>query len=385
MYLNDRQQHGFNVVLVNLIEHTFAVNAPADIYGDPPFTGTTFTTPNEAYFQHADYLVNGAAQRGMVVMLDPIYLGTQCGSEGWCQQVEAAATSDLQTWGQYVGNRYRNSPNILWVVGGDADPSVYPGVSAKLGAFATALNQADGLHPITAANSIAEEAITPWSGAAWLTVNNTYLRFGPYVYQGAITAYNVTPTMPFFEFEGYYENEHSMTPQQLRAQAYWTVLSGGMGYVFGNCPLWGFGAPQLASEFCASGASWQTQMDTPGAFGMQYLFQVLFGVAWQNLVPDLNHTTVTAGFGVNGGTDWASTERAADGSLVVSYIPTGNTVTVNMSQLKAPASAQWYDPSAGTYTPIAGSPFANTGSQQFAPPGLNATGSTDWVLLLTSP
>ena len=126
-------------------------------------------------------------------------------------------------------------------------------------------------------------------------------------------------------------------------------------------------------------------MDTPGAFGMQYLFQVLFGVAWQNLVPDLNHTTVTAGFGVNGGTDWASTERAADGSLVVSYIPTGNTVTVNMSQLKAPASAQWYDPSAGTYTPIAGSPFANTGSQQFAPPGLNATGSTDWVLLLTSP
>jgi hypothetical protein len=62
--------------------------------------------------------------------------------------------------------------------------------------------------------------------------------------------YNAAPTRPFFQIEGFYENEHSMTTQQLRAQAYWTVLSGGMGYQFGNCPLWGLGSP--ASSFCPS-------------------------------------------------------------------------------------------------------------------------------------
>ena len=36
----------------------------------------------------------------------------------------------------------------------------------------------------------------------------------------------------------------------------------------------------------------------------------------------------------------------------------------------------------GTYTSIAGSPFTNSGNQQFTTPGANAAGDTDWVLVL---
>jgi hypothetical protein len=73
-YLANRQQKGVNVIVVNLIEHKYANNAPRDIAGDPPFTGTPFSTPNEPYFAHADYLVSQAAQTGMVVLLDALYL-----------------------------------------------------------------------------------------------------------------------------------------------------------------------------------------------------------------------------------------------------------------------------------------------------------------------
>ena len=37
------------------------------------------------------------------------------------------------------------------------------------------------------------------------------------------------------------------------------------------------------------------------------------------------------------------------------------------------------------YTTAPGSPFANTGTKQFTPPGLTSDGSKDWVLLLKSP
>lgn len=45
--------------------------------------------------------------------------------------------------------------------------------------------------------------------------------------------------------------------------------------------------------------------------------------------------------------------------------------------------AQCFDPSAGTYQPIGQAP--NTGTKVFTPPGKNAEGSGDWVLVLEAP
>jgi hypothetical protein len=48
----------------------------------------------------------------------------------------------------------------------------------------------------------------------------------------------------------------------------------------------------------------------------------------------------------------------------------GNGFSVNMGALRASSiRARWYDTLRGTYSPVAGSPFANVGSQTFTPPG----------------
>jgi hypothetical protein len=57
-------------------------------------------------------------------------------------------------------------------------------------------------------------------------------------------------------------------------------------------------------------------------------------------------------------------------------------VTIDMTRLKGPARARWFDPSNGTYTVIAASPLANTGSRNFTPPGNNYDGDGDWLLAL---
>ena len=61
------------------------------------------------------------------------------------------------------------------------------------------------------------------------------------------------------------------------------------------------------------------------------------------------------------------------------------TVTIDLSRMSAPATGQWYDPAAGIYSPISGSPFTNSGVMNFTPPGDNAAGQGDWVLILETP
>lgn len=378
-YLSNRQQKGFNAIVVNLIDHAFATNAPSNIYGDAPFTGAPFTTPNEAYFSHADYVISDAAQHGILVLLDPLYLGYNCGSEGWCAEVQAASTAALTSWGNYVGNRYKSFENIVWVVGGDADPTAYAGLQSKVSAFVTGLKQNDTVHLVTAHNVRGGMAVTPWSGAAWLNVNNIYTN--NLTYPLAQTAYNYLPTLPFFLIEAYYENEHSMSAQGLRAEAYWTILSGGFGYIFGNCPVWSSGyAPSWCDQFVSD---WKTALDKVGSVDMMNMQKLFSSLAWQNLVPDWNHVTMTGGYGAWGGTDYATAARNSDGSLILAYMSTRRTVTIDMTKLSSSATARWYDPTNGTYSAISGAPFPNTGTKQFTPPSNNASGDGDWVLTLT--
>ena len=66
----------------------------------------------------------------------------------------------------------------------------------------------------------------------------------------------------------------------------------------------------------------------------------------------------------------------------MAYMPNGGTLTVEMSKLAGQAAARWYDPTSGKYLEVHGSPFANSGSRQFSPPGPNGAGDADWVLVL---
>jgi|CXWL01.1.fsa_nt_gi hypothetical protein len=370
-YLENRRQLGFTAVLASLIEHQFAAHAPANFYGLTPFTGQTFTTPNDAYFAHVDYIVNSAAAKGIVILLDPLYLGSGCGKEGWCAEVQAATPSQMMAWGQYVGNRYKGYDNIVWVIGGDTDPTP---VKSNVQAMVDGILSIDTRHLFTAHNARGDMAITPWVGAGWLNVNNTYTNGTDY--QDAFTAYTISPAKPFFLIESNYENE-GPNAQGLRAQSYWTVLSGGFGHVFGNCPIWGFG---FTSGFCTS-TNWQGQLNGAGSMNMQH-FQALFNSRhWQTLVPDTSPLTIlTAGSGTFGNPDYATAAYASDGSSIIVYLPSSRPVTVSGSHLAGSTmTAWWYNPSNGVATQIGTGTYPTTGTQSFTPPS-----SGDWILVLDS-
>jgi hypothetical protein len=155
------------------------------------------------------------------------------------------------------------------------------------------------------------------------------------------------------------------------------MLSGGTGQFYGN------GYSRSFKD------GWRTHIDTPGVEQIGYWKKFFTAIRWQDLVPDQDHSAVTAGFGSFGNvttrvsiSDYATAARTADGSTVVVYIPTLRAVTVNMAALGSRVTAQWFDPSNGAFHRIAGAPFANMGSREFIPPGNNHAGDQDWVLLL---
>jgi hypothetical protein len=100
------------------------------------------------------------------------------------------------------------------------------------------------------------------------------------------------------------------------------------------------------------------------------------------LTPDAKHELVTAGFGQWKKADHVATAVADEGTLAVVYLPGSGTVQVAMSRFRGPVEGLWFDPTSGQFKSVEGSPFDNKGQRDFASPGKNSAGASDWALLL---
>jgi Protein of unknown function (DUF4038)/Putative collagen-binding domain of a collagenase len=387
-FFANRRAHGFNTVWINLL-CTTSTGGRADASnrdGARPFLATLpsttsfdLTTPNEAYFAHVDRVINLAAKYGIQVLLDPIE------TIGFLSTILNNGTAKCMAYGQYLGNRYKNFPNIIWMSGNDFQKWKDSNADAVVRAVALGIldNDTNHLHTV--------ELDYPVSGsldnANWaniISLNASYTYYPTYAQ--VLKDYNRSVHMPTFmveanyEFEDNFHNLGTLTPQILRRQEYWTMLSGATGQLYGNRYTWQFISGWLTR--------WQPHLDTTGSKQMRYLVALFGPRRWYDLIPDQTHSVVTAGYGTFSSTgtvmsnDYATAARTDDGTLVMVYLPSIRTVTVDMSKLSAPAITQWYDPSTGAYTKVPGSPFTNSGAQSFAPPDKNGDGDGDWVLLL---
>jgi hypothetical protein len=372
-YLRDRKARGFNTILVNLIEHRFADKAPANIHGDRPFrVDGDFSTPNEAYFAHADWVLRRACQLGFLVLLAPSYAGHNGGDEGWYAEMVRSGPEKLLAYGQFLGRRYADLDNIMWVQGGDYNPPDKDLVRA----VAKGIRETDPGALQTAHAGPGTAALDYWRGEPWLDVNNVYT-YEP-VWEATRTQYSQGGNMPLFLMESAYENEHGADEQRVRVQAYQAVLSGASGQVFGNNPMWYFDGPGL----WPAPVTWKQALDGPGSRSMSQFANVMASVKWWLLEPDIQGRLLVGGLG--GEKARVVAARASDRSFALVYLPTSKDVTLDLGQLAGPRiAARWRDPATGRTTDVDGSPFP-PGRHVFMPPRLNGNGYTDWILELTS-
>jgi hypothetical protein len=359
LYLRDRRAKGFTAILVNLIEHKFAKNAPRNIYGEAPFAGQTdLGAPNEKYFEHADWVIRRAGENGLFVLLAPVYLGYTGLDEGFYDEVMANGPEKCLAYGRFLGQRYRGFDNIIWVLGGDRDPGP---AREHVDMVAYGIRESDRRHLMTAHCHSESSPIEQFPGS-WLNVSSSYAY--EIVHQRLTWDYERKPAMPLFLIESVYEGEHNASELQVRRQAYWAILCGEFGHVMGNLPIWSFNP------------GWQAAMDAPGSVAMMNWGRLFRSRPWYDLVPDSDHKVVTQGVGEYWGNDYLAAGASADGATVIAYMPSARTVTVDLTKLaKGRANAWWFDPRSGRAA--TGGSFAAEGSRQFTPPG-----DGDWVLVL---
>ena len=373
-YLRDRRARGFNTILVSLVEHLFSSNAPANIYGDSPFQRPgDFTTPNEAYFAHAEFVLRRTAEEGFLVLLAPAYVGAGGGPHGWYQEMLANGVSTMRRYGAYLGRRYRSLDNIVWVHGGDYSAprreiidSVAEGIVSEIPG---SLHTAHGSPGLTAADH--------WGDAPWLALNNVYT-YDP-VASEAARAFGLSPPKPFILIESRYEEPGQVDEWQVRGQAYQALLSGAAGHVFGNAPIWHFDGPGTEPP----GLDWRAALSSRGAVSMTHLAALLVALRWWDLVPDLEGEVLVGGR--QKGRAQAVAAATHDGRLAIVYSPTIRTLKIALARLAGPrVRARWYDPSAGLFFEALGSPFATASTQPFRSDRNNRAGYEDWVLVLES-
>ena len=390
-YLEDRRQKGYTAIIAELMEKKYSDNPPYNKEGNAPFTTPgDFSTPNEAYFVHIDWVLSKAAEKGILVFLFPCFLGYDAGTDGWWAEVNANGATKCRNYGRYLGNRYKSFKNVIWIHGGDYSPP--PGSAGESYVLEILLGIKDSdptklhtFHGRRYTTALDQAAFTSYMDLDAVYPGDDLAKAQPGdPYQGSLKAYHRTNFKPHFLIEARYESvsgadeggTYTADRGRLRRQAYWANLSGSTGHFFGNHPVWplrpGWDGPR--------------GIGSPGNQDMERLRPVFASRAWHTLLPDQNHTVVTAGYGVFGQSDYVTAGRTGDGSLVMAYVPpTGTekrTLTVDMTRLSGRVEAKWFNPANGAYKTVAGSPFENSGSRNLTTPGDNGTGTNDWVLVL---
>ena len=265
-------------------------------------------------------------------------------------------------------------------MGGDNDPK---SIRAGIVAMAEGLHQAAPRQLITFHASPPHSSTDLFQYAPWLgySMIYTYWREKPnewvdgqqlvHVYEAALREYNKSDRVPFILGEAQYEGDgvrysNDMgTPQQMRRQAWWTMLCGGAGHAYGH-DGWSF--PK----------GWREIINYPG--GSQHLRHVrglLETFPWWQLQPDQKHQVLVGGYGQYMRDNYVAAAVSEDKTRLVAYLPQPGLVMVNLGQLKGAALvSRWFNPRTGQFgkaEALAG----QSGLKRFISPPQD-----DWVLVI---
>ena len=392
-YLENRRNKGYNFVQVMVLHTHPMVNA----YGDTALAGTRpfrpGTTPGNNpddpaeydYWDHLDYIVETAESKGL-------YMGLVCvwGSVVKAGHLDADAADDYGTW---IAERYKDSPNIIWLNGGDVRGSDKPDVWQALG---TALNAADDGHLITFHPFGRTQSSIWFHNEDWLDFNMFQSGHRRYDQQGddvrwfgedswryVLEDYAMTPPKPTMDGEPSYEGipqglhdpvEPYWGADDVRRYAYWSVFAGSCGHVYGHSAVMQMHAPDSGKGAYGVRDYWYDAVDHPGAVQMRHVKALILSRPYFDRIPDQS---------VIAGAEGEQYDRiiATRGiSYLFAYTYTGRAITIAMGSISGDlVRASWFDPRTGAAQEIG--MFDNTGTQSFDPPGEERAGN-DWVLVL---
>lgn len=388
-YMEDRKSKGFTVLQAVVLAELDGINEP-NAMGHVPMEDHDPSKLNENYFQDVDSFIQLAASKGLYIGLLPTW-ADKINKSSWGKGPEIFDINNVKAYGKFLGNRYKNQKNIIWILGGDRNPrdrkdvelwnSLAEGIAEGVGGYEKVLMT---YHPQPKENG---GSSTWFHREKWLDFNmlqTGHCKDGTN-YNKITHDYNLQPTKPTIDGEPLYE-DHPIcfdwkkngfsVADDVRKLAYWQVFAGAFGHTYGCHAIWQFYA-NGREPVNAPQRSWQEALNLPGAAQMGYLKKLMLSQSFLDRIPDQSLI-----IGNNPSTpEYCSATRALDGHYAFIYTPTGKNLEIRTSLL--PGSSlivKWYNPRNGTSTQTI--KMVKKPEMAFKPP--TQGGNNDWVLVLAN-
>jgi hypothetical protein len=393
-YLEDRRQKGFNVIQAMVLHNVAAAN----VYGDSGLINKNVSTPNVTpgnsflnsgqydYWDHVDYIINLAAQKGLYMALVPVW-GANV-KNGWVSK------DDAEKYAAFLARRFKNNWNIIWMNGGDIRGSDSTDTWKTIG---NTIKSIDKDHLMTFHPFGRTTSSTWFHNEPWLDFNmfqsghRSYAqdtataehKFGPDNYKFVEMDYNKLPVKPTLDGEPAYEHipyglhdttQPRWTADDIRRYAYWEVFAGGAGFTYGHSSVMQMHKPGDLSPAYGSKKFWTDAITDTGASQMIYLKRLMISKPYFQRIPD--QTIVSNGEARR--YDYIVATRGNDYAFLYTY--NGRNFTVNMEKFyEGKVKAYWYNPRNGSTQLVR--TIDRTDFVEFDPPGEKKEGN-DWVLIL---
>lgn len=390
-YLANRAERRFTVVQAVALAELDGLNEP-NAYGHRPLIDHDPARPNEAYFQHVDWIVRRANELGIYVGFLPTW-GDKW-NKAWGAGPEIFNPANAEAYGEWLGRRYRDA-GLVWILGGDRplDPARSDAQKAVLRAMARGLRRGDGgSHLITYHPPGGAGSADHFHDEEWLDFNmrqNGHAAEFTGRYDRTRTDYDRTPVKPVLDGEPIYEDHpvsfdaakfgHSIAAD-VRRPLYWDLFTGSFGHTYGHhsvWQMWGPGRKPVNNPL----QPWTEALLQPGAAQMRHGRALLESRPFLTRIPDDTIIvpdripTVVPGAGRY---RYVAT-RDTEGTYAMVYAPISRPFEVRLGVIRGPrVKAWWFNPRDGRAKAIG--TFPNEGNRVFTPPDPGEM--LDWVLVL---
>lgn len=349
-YLDQCAAAGYNVVQIQVLNAVPSYNA----YGQ--------SSDGDAYWQHMDHIVQTAEARGIYVGMVAI----------WGGLVKAGRLTEAQAkdYGTFLAQRYKDSPNIVWIMGGDIQGDIHPEVWNML---ATTIKAIDHSHLMTYHPRGRYTSAHWWSQAPWIDFHmfqSGHRRYGQRTAKDAVypipdnteednwqyvdSTWAYAPVKPVIDgepsYEGIPQGLHEATEPlwqaaDVRRYAYWSVFAGACGHTYGNNAIMQFYRPGLPpAYFCSK--PWHVALHDEGFHQMQHLRRLILLFPYFERVPD--QTIVK-----DNGTRYERLAATRGTDYLLVYNCTGRDMRIDLDKIAGQEKQVWWmDAATGQITPL---------------------------------
>jgi arylsulfatase A-like enzyme len=396
-YLDDRASRGFTVVQAVALAELDGLDTP-NAYGHLPLLDGDPARPDQRdgpdddYWDHVDHVVAAAAARGLYVAFLPTWGGAWSGRSGRV----IFTPENAREYGRWLGDRYRDASNIVWVLGGDRRAE--KGWQREiLRALAAGLAEGDGGRHLRTYHPRGGESSSEFFHAdPWLDFNmlqSGHARSGTN-YDMIAHDYSLVPTKPCLDGEPAYEYPADEMPPErpnnhngaleVRRRAYWGVFAGGFGHTYGTHSIWQMYDEGRQPRWGVV-RPWHESLELPGARQMVHLRRLMTSRPFLTRIPDQGLVTAPAEGGA--GADRVQATRdgrlhARDATYLMAYFPGSVAATIDARRIPArQVRGWWFDPRTGSTRSLG--EFDNAAPRPYEPP--SGGDDNDWVLVLDDP